>query len=80
MRVVIDQYLDCRTLACPLPIVRISRAIKAMQPGQVLQVQAADPAFPADLDAWLSTRSDTLLSLETIEGEQCALIQKSDLP
>lgn len=75
-----DQYLDCRGLSCPVPIVRISRAIKTMAPGQTLKVHARDAAFPADLDAWLSTRSDKLISLDVEGGEQCAVIQKCEAP
>jgi len=47
-----DQSLDCKGQSCPMPIVNISRAIKKMTQGQVLEVEATDPAFKADLEAW----------------------------
>ena len=35
-----------------MPIVRISQSIKTMEPGERLHVEASDPAFRADLEAW----------------------------
>lgn len=63
-------------MACPVPIVRVSRAMKALTPGQTLRVEASDDAFSADLEAWLTRRPDKLLSLEHKDGLQCAVIQK----
>lgn len=71
-----EEYLDCTGLACPLPIVRISRAMKAMSPGMLLRIDASDAAFPADLEAWISGRTDTLVSLEIRGERQSAVIQK----
>ena len=71
-----DQYLDCTGLACPMPIVRVSRTIKEMSCGQTLLVEAADPAFRSDLEAWIRTMGHELL--EFSEGSmQRALIRKS---
>ena len=47
-----DSHLDCKGLNCPMPIVQISKAIRAMQSGQSLDVEATDPAFRADVEAW----------------------------
>lgn len=77
MGVAYNEYLDCRGMACPMPIVRVSRAMKLLAPGQTLRVEASDAAFPADLEAWLSMRSDKLLALEVDGDQQMAVIQKS---
>ena len=71
-----DQYLDCRGLRCPLPIVKIGRTIKEMTSGQTLLVEVDDPAFKSDLEAWVRTVGHELL--EFSEGPtQQALIKKS---
>jgi TusA-related sulfurtransferase len=62
-----EQSIDCKGLACPLPIVRISQAMKAMELGSVLLVEADDPAFPADIRAWAQMTGNELVSLE--EGD-----------
>jgi tRNA 2-thiouridine synthesizing protein A len=70
------RYLDCRDLRCPLPIVKISRAFKEMSSGQTLLVEANDPAFKSDLEAWVRTMGHELL--EFSEGStQQALLRKS---
>ena len=33
-----DQVLDCSGMLCPLPVVKTSKAIKAMEIGQVLKL------------------------------------------
>jgi tRNA 2-thiouridine synthesizing protein A len=71
-----DAYLDCRDLRCPLPIVKISKAIKEMSSGQRLFVEANDPAFKSDVEAWVRTMGHELL--EFSEGAtQQALLRKS---
>lgn len=47
-----NQTLDCTHLSCPLPIVEITRTIRAMESGQLLEVQAKDRAFRSDVEAW----------------------------
>jgi tRNA 2-thiouridine synthesizing protein A len=59
----IDIHLDCTQLRCPLPIVKLSRAIKQMSPGQTLSVEASDPAFESDVKAWVKTMGYELLEL-----------------
>lgn len=60
------EYLDCKELQCPMPIVRVSKAVKAMASGQKLIVEASDPAFKSDLEAWARTMDCELL--EFVEG------------
>ncbi|MGE0823242.1 MAG: sulfurtransferase TusA family protein [Candidatus Binatia bacterium] len=59
-----DVTLDCKGLNCPVPIVRISQAIKKMEAGQTLEVTADDPAFSADVDAWVRKMGHELITLE----------------
>jgi tRNA 2-thiouridine synthesizing protein A len=44
--------LDCREMRCPMPIVKISLAMKQLQAGDRIAVEATDPAFHPDLLAW----------------------------
>ncbi len=70
-----DEYLDCRDMKCPLPIVKLSKAIKQMTAGQVVAVEASDPAFKSDVQAWVKTMGCELL--EFIENPvQVAVIRK----
>jgi TusA-related sulfurtransferase len=48
----VDQVLDCRELLCPMPVIKISKAIKTIAVGQVLEMQATDPGSRPDMEAW----------------------------
>lgn len=71
-----DLDLDCKGLNCPMPIVKISRAMKGMAVGQKLAVQASDPSFKADVEAWAKKLGHTLVSFEEQNGVQHALLEK----
>ena len=70
-----DVQLDCQGLNCPMPIVRISQTMKTMQAGQTLEVTATDPAFSADVHAWVTKMGHELLAIEA-GGVQRAIIRK----
>jgi TusA-related sulfurtransferase len=50
----VDQTLDCRGLACPMPIVKTKKAMSAIHSGQVIEVLATDKGSLADFQAWAS--------------------------
>jgi len=68
--------LDCKGLNCPMPIVKISRAMKELQPGSTLTVTASDPSFKADIEAWVSKRNQRLMSFSDIDGIQTVVIER----
>ncbi len=47
-----DVMLDAKGLACPMPIVRTKKAMKDLEGGQVLEVEATDKGSKADIKAW----------------------------
>jgi tRNA 2-thiouridine synthesizing protein A len=70
-----DKYLDCTQLKCPMPIVKLSKELKQMTSGQTLTIEASDPAFASDVQAWVKTTGHELLELT--EGPvQKAVIRK----
>jgi TusA-related sulfurtransferase len=71
--------LDCKNLNCPMPIVKISRAIKGIEIGDRLVVSATDPAFKADVEAWIRKTGHTLVSFKKASGSMLiATIEKAD--
>jgi TusA-related sulfurtransferase len=69
--------LDCRGLLCPMPIVRISRTMKGLRPGDTLTVTATDPSFAPDVEAWARKMNHTLVFLEDRAGVQTAVLLHS---
>lgn len=56
-----DATLDARGLSCPLPILRMKKALGALAAGQTLEVQATDPGSVADFEAFCRTTGHALL-------------------
>lgn len=47
-----NQLLDCKGMACPLPIVKTKKAIEMMNAGEVIEVHATDKGSLADFKSW----------------------------
>ncbi|WP_226000085.1 sulfurtransferase TusA family protein [Paenibacillus sp. BJ-4] len=47
-----DYFLDCKGLACPMPIVKTKRAMRELNAGQVMEIQATDKGSLADFQSW----------------------------
>ncbi|MGE7634997.1 sulfurtransferase TusA family protein [Bacillus paramycoides] len=52
MSIKVDTHLDCKGLACPMPIVKTKKAMGALQSGQVIEIEATDKGSTADLQSW----------------------------
>jgi tRNA 2-thiouridine synthesizing protein A len=59
--------VDARGLSCPMPVVRTAQAIKALAPGDLLEVFATDPGSIKDMAAWARTTGNDLIE-QTIDG------------
>ena len=71
-----DQVLDCTGLACPLPVVKTSQAVKKMELGQVLELLATDPGVEPDMTAWSRRTGNELISIDTRDGVFHVLIRR----
>jgi len=52
--------LDCKNLNCPMPIVKIAKKMKQLSIGEILEITATDPAFRADVEAWVRKTGQSL--------------------
>jgi len=57
-------FLDCKGLSCPLPVVKVSQAMRNMKAGDTLEVEATDFVFFMDVKAWASRTGNELVKLE----------------
>ncbi len=48
----VAKVMDLQGLSCPLPIVKVSKAIKEIEVGQIIEAQTSDPGSLADFPAW----------------------------
>jgi tRNA 2-thiouridine synthesizing protein A len=59
--------LDLKGLLCPMPIIKVARAIKDIGLGETLEAFATDPGVMADFPAWCRSTGNELVSLEKQE-------------
>jgi tRNA 2-thiouridine synthesizing protein A len=68
--------LDLRGLSCPLPILRTKQALRDMQPGECLRVDATDPHAVIDFHGFCDTTENRLLHEEQADGALTFWIQR----
>ncbi|MGE5538230.1 MAG: sulfurtransferase TusA family protein [Gemmatimonas sp.] len=57
--------LDVKGLKCPLPVLRAKRALNGVAPGEVLEVEATDPAALKDFPAFCDMTGHELVETRT---------------
>jgi tRNA 2-thiouridine synthesizing protein A len=55
---------DARGLPCPLPLLRLARELRGLQPGEVIALLADDPAAHDDVVSWTRRSGHALLRWE----------------
>ncbi len=63
-----DKVMDLKGLPCPMPVVKVSKAIKEVQMGQVIEAITTDPGALADFPAWARTSGNEILKTDQSEG------------
>jgi tRNA 2-thiouridine synthesizing protein A len=61
--IIADAELDCVGLYCPMPIARTKLEIDKLEAGQVLKVEADDPAAEEDIKSWASRTGHEIVKL-----------------
>ena len=59
-----DSELDCVGLFCPMPIAQTKEEIDKLEVGQVLKVEADDPAAESDIKSWAKRTGHEILKFE----------------
>ena len=64
-----DKVMDLKGLPCPMPVVKVSKGIKDVEVGQVLEAVTSDPGSLADFPAWAKTSGNEILETVQDNGE-----------
>lgn len=64
----VTKSLDLKGLLCPIPVVKMSKAIKEVEIGGVIEATATDPGVLADIPAWCKSTGNEMLSMDKEEG------------
>ena len=64
----IEKVLDLKGLLCPIPVVKISNAIKEVEVGDVVEATATDPGVMMDIPAWCASTGNELQSIDEVDN------------
>jgi len=62
------ESLDLTGLACPMPIVKVSKAMKTLESGEVIDALTSDPGALTDFPAWARTSGNEIVKTQA-EGD-----------
>ena len=71
----VDRVVDAVGTACPLPIIELARAARALAPGRTVLLLATDPAVEPDVKAWCEATGHELEGIARREGRIEALVR-----
>lgn len=73
----IKETLDVKGLSCPMPMMKLAKAIKGLGSGEVLEMLGTDPGTKSDLPKWCEKTGNTIVEEGEVEsGVFRFLIQK----
>ena len=64
----IDQTLDCKGLSCPMPMMKLAKAMKGLNTGDVLEMLGTDPGTNSDLPKWCTKTGNSIIRKDELEG------------
>lgn len=75
--VAVDRTLDASGLNCPLPLLKLKKAIRTIPPGGLIEIIASDPGAPEDFAAFCTAEGHDLVEATAANGRYTALIRRA---
>lgn len=60
----VEKTLDLSGLACPMPVVKLSKEIKNVEVGQIIEAKTTDPGALSDFPAWAETSGNEIVQID----------------
>ena len=71
-----DIEVDATGLHCPLPLLRLKKALKEMQSSEVVRVTATDPAAHLDFGVYAEQTGNEIIEYIREEDQQVFYVRK----
>ena len=71
-----DETVDARNLMCPMPVLAATKAMRLLEPGQVLKVLATDKGALSDIPAWADDNGHDLFFSGTEQDAMVFYVRK----
>lgn len=60
----VDQTLDCRGLSCPMPVLKVGKALSRMTAGETLELLSTDPGTQNEIERVVARWGAKLVGIE----------------
>jgi len=60
----VEKTMDLKGLPCPMPVVKVSKGIKEVAVGQIIEALSTDPGSLTDFPAWARTSGNEIVKTE----------------
>lgn len=60
--------LDCKGLSCPMPMMKVAKAMKSLSSGDVLEMLGTDPGTKTDLPNWCTKTANEIVEITDLDG------------
>ena len=70
------EFLDTKGLACPLPVLKTRRTLRNMPSGEILTVEATDPASVIDFTHFCNTTGHEMGEHMEVDGVFTYIIRR----
>ncbi|MFV2052953.1 sulfurtransferase TusA family protein [Aliiroseovarius sp. YM-037] len=75
-----DDEIDATGLRCPLPVLKASKRLRSMKPGEVLRLLADDPAAIVDVPHYCAESGNELIAPPTDDADGPAYLIRKNAP
>lgn len=69
--------LDCSGLNCPIPILRLAKAVRILKTGERLEMIATDPGSVKDIQAWSKQTGNMLVESKQDNEKFMFIVEKT---
>ncbi|CAB5118603.1 hypothetical protein D3OALGA1CA_2452 [Olavius algarvensis associated proteobacterium Delta 3] len=60
----VAKVMDLKGLPCPMPVVKVSKGIKEVEIGEIIEAQTSDPGALSDFPAWARTSGNEIVKTD----------------
>jgi tRNA 2-thiouridine synthesizing protein A len=72
-----DVTVDARGLQCPMPVIKVSQAIKPLASGQTVEIIASDRGALSDIPSWAKDMGHALKEQFEVSDEYHFVVEKA---
>jgi tRNA 2-thiouridine synthesizing protein A len=72
----IKMSLDCKGLSCPMPMMKVAKAMKELNSGDALEMFGTDPGTKTDLPNWCTKTGNEFVEMIDLEGGITRMVVK----